>query len=209
MSPHRRARSRQLRDGRLGGALRRSRRRPARRRCARIGESFAGKPFAGTVRRRRSGADLHRRRDAAGRRHRRHAGARDGDGGRRDASRRARSSKAGQNRRFAGEDLKRGAIVFRAGQPVRPAELGMLASLGIDEVSVYRKLRVAFFSTGDELRSIGQPLGEGEIYDSNRYTLYGMLTRLELRDRRHGRRARRARSARARVRAAPRRPPTS
>jgi molybdopterin molybdotransferase len=87
-------------------------------------------------------------------------------------------TKAGQNRRFAGEDLKRGQVVFHVGQPVRPAELGMLASLGINEVVVYRKLRVAFFSTGDELVSIGTPLGEGEIYDSNRYTLYGMLTRL-------------------------------
>jgi molybdopterin molybdotransferase len=86
--------------------------------------------------------------------------------------------KAGQNRRFAGEDLKRGAVVFSAGQPLNPAEIGMLASLGIGEVSVYRRLRVAFFSTGDELRSIGQPLGPGEIYDSNRYTLYGMLTRM-------------------------------
>lgn len=86
--------------------------------------------------------------------------------------------KAGQNRRFAGEDLKRGETVFRSGQPVRPAELGMLASLGIGEVSVYRRLRVAFFSTGDELRSLGQPLGAGEVYDSNRYTLYGMLERL-------------------------------
>jgi len=86
--------------------------------------------------------------------------------------------KAGQNRRFAGEDLKRGAVVFRAGQALRPAEVGMLASLGVNEVGVYRKLRVAFFSTGDELRSVGQALGAGEIYDSNRYTLYGMLTRL-------------------------------
>jgi molybdopterin molybdotransferase len=87
-------------------------------------------------------------------------------------------AKAGQNSRFAGEDLQRGALVFRAGQPLRPAEIGMLASLGIGEVGVYRKLRVAFFSTGDELRSIGQPLAAGEIYDSNRYTLYGMLVRL-------------------------------
>jgi molybdopterin molybdotransferase len=54
----------------------------------------------------------------------------------------------------------------------------MLASLGIGEVNVYRRLRVAFFSTGDELKSIGTPLGAGEIYDSNRYTLYGMLGRL-------------------------------
>jgi molybdopterin molybdotransferase len=87
-------------------------------------------------------------------------------------------AKAGQNRRFAGEDLKRGSIVFHAGQPLRPAEIGMLASLGINEVGVYRRLRVAFFSTGDELRSIGQPLAAGQIYDSNRYTLFGMLTRL-------------------------------
>jgi molybdopterin molybdotransferase len=87
--------------------------------------------------------------------------------------------RAGTNRRFTGEDLKHGQIVFRAGQRLRPAELGMIASLGIGEVSVYRKLRVAFFSTGDELRSIGTPLAAGEIYDSNRYTLHGMLTRLE------------------------------
>jgi molybdopterin molybdotransferase len=86
--------------------------------------------------------------------------------------------KAGTNRRFAGEDLKQGQIVFRAGQRVRPAELGMIASLGIGEVSVYRRLRVAFFSTGDELKSIGTPLAAGEIYDSNRYTLHGMLSRL-------------------------------
>jgi molybdopterin molybdotransferase len=86
--------------------------------------------------------------------------------------------KMGQNRRFAGEDLKVGQVVFRAGQLVQPAELGMIASLGIGEVGVYRKLRVAFFSTGDELKSIGSPLEAGDIYDSNRYTLYGMLTRL-------------------------------
>jgi molybdopterin molybdotransferase len=87
-------------------------------------------------------------------------------------------AKAGTNRRFAGEDLKRGQVVFRQGQRVRPAELGMIASLGIGEVSVYRRLRVAFFSTGDELKSVGSPLSAGEIYDSNRYTLYGVLTRL-------------------------------
>ncbi len=87
-------------------------------------------------------------------------------------------TKAGQNRRFAGEDLQAGQVVFRRGQALRPAEIGMLASLGINEVGVYRRLRVAFFSTGDELRSIGTTLAEGEIYDSNRYTLFGMLTRL-------------------------------
>ena len=87
-------------------------------------------------------------------------------------------AKVGQHRRFAGEDLKPGQRVFSAGQPVRPAELGMLASLGLGEVTVFRKLRVAFFSTGDELKSIGTSLAAGEIYDSNRYTLYGMLMRL-------------------------------
>ncbi|HEV2978889.1 MAG TPA: gephyrin-like molybdotransferase Glp [Casimicrobiaceae bacterium] len=87
-------------------------------------------------------------------------------------------TKAGSNRRFAGEDLKQGQTVFRAGQRLRPPELGMIASLGIGEISVVRKLRVAFFSTGDELKPIGTPLAAGEVYDSNRYTLHGMLTRL-------------------------------
>ncbi|HQR50272.1 MAG TPA: molybdopterin molybdotransferase MoeA [Methylophilaceae bacterium] len=86
--------------------------------------------------------------------------------------------KRGQNLRYAGEDLKLGQTVFSAGHLVRPADLGLIASLGIGEVRVYRKLRVAFFSTGDELASIGQPLQEGQVYDSNRYTLYGMLARL-------------------------------
>ncbi len=86
--------------------------------------------------------------------------------------------KAGHNRRLAGEDVKGGQVVFRAGQLVRPAELGMMASLGRGEVTVYRKLRVAYFSTGDELKSIGTPLAAGELYDSNRYTLHGMLERL-------------------------------
>ena len=88
-------------------------------------------------------------------------------------------TRPGQNRRFAGEDLKAGQAVFPAGQRVRPAELGMMASLGIGEVAVYRRLRVAFFSTGDELQSIGTPLAAGEVYDSNRYTIHGMLTRLD------------------------------
>ena len=87
-------------------------------------------------------------------------------------------TRLGQNRRLAGEDLKRGVVVFEPGQSIRPAELGILASLGISEVGVYRKLRVVFFSTGDELRSLGQPLGSGDVYDSNRYTIHGMLTRL-------------------------------
>jgi molybdopterin molybdotransferase len=83
-----------------------------------------------------------------------------------------------QNVRYAGEDLKVGAPVLKSGKALRPAEIGLIASLGIGEVRVKRRLRVAFFATGDELASIGAPLKEGEIYDSNRYTLHGMLARL-------------------------------
>ena len=84
----------------------------------------------------------------------------------------------GTNTRSAGEDLRAGEAALRRGQPVRPAEVGMMASLGIGEVAVYRKLRVAFFSTGDELVAVGTPLGPGQIYDSNRYTIYSLLVRL-------------------------------
>jgi molybdopterin molybdotransferase len=86
--------------------------------------------------------------------------------------------KSGQHLRFAGEDLKTGQVALKRGIELRPAEIGLIASLGVGEISVYRRLRVAFFSTGDELRSIGSTLDEGQIYDSNRYTLHGMLTRL-------------------------------
>jgi molybdopterin molybdotransferase len=84
----------------------------------------------------------------------------------------------GQHLRRAGEDLRAGEPAIRAGKIIRPAELGLIASLGVAEVNVRRRLRVAFFSTGDELCSVGTPLKEGEVYDSNRYTLFGMLTRL-------------------------------
>jgi molybdopterin molybdotransferase len=86
--------------------------------------------------------------------------------------------KKAQNVRYAGEDLSKGKAVLRPGRLLRPAELGLIASLGIGEVQVKRRLRVAFFATGDELASIGAPLKEGEVYDSNRYTLHGMLARL-------------------------------
>jgi molybdopterin molybdotransferase len=86
--------------------------------------------------------------------------------------------KAGQNVRMAGEDIQAEEAVLQAGHRLTPADLGLIASLGIAEVVVKRPLRVAFFSTGDELRSIGEPLAAGQIFDSNRYTLYGMLQRL-------------------------------
>ena len=88
------------------------------------------------------------------------------------------SVKPGDNRRLKGEDLSAGQAALLAGKMIRPSDLGLIASLGIGEVSVYRRLKVGFFSTGDELRSIGQTLDEGCVYDSNRYTLFGMLSRL-------------------------------
>lgn len=86
--------------------------------------------------------------------------------------------KLGSNIRLAGEDLMQGQLVLQQGHLMQPADLGLLASLGIAEVNVYRKLKVAFFSTGDELSSVGTPLKSGQIYDSNRYTIYGMLAKL-------------------------------
>lgn len=88
--------------------------------------------------------------------------------------------KAGQNVRLAGEDIDCGDTVLPAGRRLTPADLGLLASLGIAEVVTYRPLRVAFFSTGDELCGLGEHLGDGQIYDSNRYTLYGMLSELNI-----------------------------
>jgi molybdopterin molybdotransferase len=84
----------------------------------------------------------------------------------------------GQNLRYAGEDLKAGEPALGKGRRLRSADVGLIASLGIPEIEVYRKLRVAFFSTGDELVSIGTVPQEGQIFDSNRYTIHAMLERL-------------------------------
>ncbi len=89
----------------------------------------------------------------------------------------AHAIKAGANRRLAGEDLAIGSVALHKGRVLTPSDLGLIASLGIGEVQVMRRLRVAFFSTGDELRSLGQPLDEGCVYDSNRYTLQAMIER--------------------------------
>ena len=86
--------------------------------------------------------------------------------------------KKGQHVRLVGEDIAIGQVVLTAGKRMSPADIGLLASLGVPEVKVKRLLRVAFFSTGDELRAVGEVLQPGQIYDSNRYTLHGMLTRL-------------------------------
>jgi molybdopterin molybdotransferase len=85
---------------------------------------------------------------------------------------------AGANVRQAGEDVSVNDKVLDRGIMITPANMGLIASLGIAEINVTRQLRIAFFSTGDELRSIGETLENGNIYDSNRYTLYGMLARL-------------------------------
>ena len=140
-----------------------------------VGTSFAGRPYAGEVGAGQAvrimtggvmpaGADsvvMQERVTAAG-----------------DTVRIPAGQQKGQNVRLAGADIRRGGVVFKRGQPLRPAEVGMLASLGIGEAAVFRKLRVAFFSTGDELVGIGHALAAGQIYDSNRYTIHGMLTRL-------------------------------
>lgn len=89
-----------------------------------------------------------------------------------------KSVRAGQNIRRAGEDIQQGALVLARGQTIRAAEMGVLASLGLSEVQVYRKLKVAIFSTGDELQQPGTSLLVGQIYDSNRFTLMGLLAGL-------------------------------
>ncbi len=84
----------------------------------------------------------------------------------------------GDNRRFAGEDLMQGRPALMQGERIAPAALGLLASLGLARVPVLRRLRVAYFSTGDEILSLGDAPREGAVYDSNRYTVFGLLTRL-------------------------------
>ncbi|HZL58854.1 MAG TPA: gephyrin-like molybdotransferase Glp [Stellaceae bacterium] len=86
--------------------------------------------------------------------------------------------KRGANRRFAGEDVKRGDTVLSPGRRLRPQEIGLAASLGLTELTVFRKLRVAVFSTGDEVREPGGELPRGAIFDSNRYTLRALLETL-------------------------------
>ena len=86
--------------------------------------------------------------------------------------------KAGDNRRHRGEDLMQGKPALLKGALLTPARLGLAASLGLATVPCYRQLKVAYFSTGDEILSLGEPPREGAVYDSNRYTVFGLLTRL-------------------------------
>ena len=139
-----------------------------------IGTSWAGRPYAGTV--------------AAGECARIMTGAvmpegtdtvimqeqveREGE-----TARIGQGQRPGQHVRQAGEDIRAGAEAITRGTLLRPAHLGLIASVGVGEVQVRRRPRAAFFSTGDELKGIGETLGRGEIYDSNRYTIHGMLAR--------------------------------
>ena len=139
------------------------------------GSAFAGRPFAGRAGRGdcvriMTGAVMPEGCDTVVMQEHVHA-----DG---ERVRVAAGHRAGQNVRLAGEDLRAGQVMLARGTRLLPAALGMLASVGIAQVPVVRRLRVAFFSTGDELRSLGEPLAPGEVYDSNRYTLRGMLERL-------------------------------
>ena len=92
--------------------------------------------------------------------------------------------KRGSNRRNTGEDVAAGAMILRAGVRLRPQDIGLAASVGCTELSVYRKLTVALFSTGDELRDAGDELPPGCVYDANRHVLASLLASLpcEVRD---------------------------
>ncbi|HJM51464.1 MAG TPA: gephyrin-like molybdotransferase Glp [Alphaproteobacteria bacterium] len=81
----------------------------------------------------------------------------------------------GANRRLAGENIRRGDRILSAGQRLRPQDIGLAASVGRAELEVYRPLRVAIFSTGDEIREPGDELGPAGIFDANRYLLMGLL----------------------------------
>ena len=86
--------------------------------------------------------------------------------------------KRGANRRRAGEDIEKGGVILRAGQRLRPQDVGLAASVGCATLTVYRRLRVAVFSTGDEVREVGEDLPPGCIYDSNRYAISALLESL-------------------------------
>jgi molybdopterin molybdotransferase len=86
--------------------------------------------------------------------------------------------KQGANRRFAGEDIKTGETILTAGTRLRPQEVGLAASVGLATLSVFKPVRVALFSTGDEVRDVGTDLPPGSIYDANRYSVAAALERL-------------------------------
>lgn len=148
-----------------------------------IGKSFAGRPFAGTVNagecvRIMTGAVVPDGADTVVMQE----NTQNDTGSREDAAQLTILSAPtqGANIRHPGEDLQAGDTILTAGRKLNAADIGLLASLGMSEVNVLRRPRVAFFSTGDELKAIGEPLGVGDIYDSNRYTLHAMLQTLDV-----------------------------
>tara|TARA_Y100001936_G_C16093503_1_gene689043 strand:- start:10382 stop:11632 length:1251 start_codon:yes stop_codon:yes gene_type:complete len=86
--------------------------------------------------------------------------------------------KKGINYRYLGEDIKKNTIVFKQGHKIRPQDIGVLSSLGIKNIKTYKPLKLAIFSSGDELTDIGNPLKKGHIYDSNREMIKGFLIKL-------------------------------
>ena len=86
--------------------------------------------------------------------------------------------KTGANIRKIGEDIQKGSVALKKGTYLRPAEIGLIASLGIEKLKVYKEIKVAFFSTGDEIVKAGSPIKSGQVYDSNHYSINAMLQRL-------------------------------
>lgn len=86
--------------------------------------------------------------------------------------------KIGSNIRRVGEDVKKGELILKKGKSLRPAEIGLLASLGLSHTQVYRRIKAAYFSTGNEVVSVGETLKIGQVYDSNNHTIEAMLKRL-------------------------------
>ena len=84
------------------------------------------------------------------------------------------------NIRKLGEDIKKNGEVLKQGTFLRPAEIGLIASIGISKIKVFKKLKVSFFSTGDEVVKAGQPIKSGQVYDSNHYTIQSMLKRINI-----------------------------
>ena len=88
--------------------------------------------------------------------------------------------KIGANIRKCGEDIKHKDIVLNKGTLLHPAELGLIASLGLSKIKVFKKLKVGFFSTGDEIVKVGEKIKSGQVYNSNHFTIYSMLNRLNI-----------------------------